>query len=146
MQILTSQSWRKSSGIYRDVITVKAHEMNFAQAAFGSCFANCSLEHMDNLEGVLARVRHAVKPRGEFLLSVATDRFVDWNSMIGMLREAGHLQVADGMEKQFLAYHHLVNALPIGSWIEKVASAGFEVEACVPIIPGIFQPSVSCPG
>lgn len=125
----------KESGIYRDVITVNAHDMNFTKGAFGSCFANCSLEHMDNLDGVLERVSHAVKARGEFLLSVATDNFAEWNSVPGILREAGYGTAAAEMQQQFLGYHHLVNPLPSNVWRTKIENAGFAVEAFVPIIP-----------
>ena len=125
----------RESGTYRDVITVKAHEMNLASGAFSSCFANCSLEHMDELDRVLACVAHAVQPRGEFLLSVVTNHFIEWNSITGLLREAGHFEAALNMETQFLEYHRLANPLSIEAWTDKLVHAGFVVEALVPIVP-----------
>ncbi len=125
----------KASGVYREVITSRADQMQFGEGTFASCFANCSLEHMDNLDGVLQRLARVMKTDGQFLFSVATDRFVAWNSVPQMLHEAGHAEVAAQMQQQFLDYHHLVNPLSTDAWISRVTAAGFSVDACVPIIP-----------
>src|SRR5450631_41548 len=54
----------RKSGFYREVLEVAAHELPFVDASFDAVFANCSLEHMDNLDQVLAAANRCLKPGG----------------------------------------------------------------------------------
>ena len=64
------------SGVYRAVHVANAHEVPEPDASFDHVFANCSLEHMDRLDDVLAEVYRCLKPGGTLLCSVVTDRFL----------------------------------------------------------------------
>jgi len=124
-----------SSGVYTEVHNISTVNMPFAAESFASAFANCSLEHMDNLDLVLTNIWNVLKPGGMFLLSVTTDKFLEWTTLPQLMK----LLQLSGMEDQLLerykTYHHLVSAFPPEVWASKLHSAGFDVLEHVPIVP-----------
>jgi len=128
----------KKSGVYRAVHECSAYAMPFQPERFSSVFANCSLEHMDNLPGVLRSIARVLKPGGPFLCSVVTDKFIEW-AMLPLLAETlGDPENGRRLKKQYLAYHHLVSALPPAEWISRFEEAGFEVVDHIPIVPELL--------
>jgi len=128
----------KESGVYKSLHECSALDMPFQPKTFSSAFANCSLEHMDDLPGVLRSIARVLKPGGSFLCSVVTDKFIEW-AMIPQLAEAiGDSQNALRLEKQYYAYHHLVSALPPEEWMARFKETGFEVIDHIPIVPELM--------
>lgn len=132
----------RQSGIYRAVHVAAAHEVPEDSETFDHVFANCSLEHMDHLDSVLAEIARCLKPEGTLLCSVVTDRFLHWALLPGLLAGAGFQEAAAGLQREFVAYHHLANPLPASEWQQRLAEAGLVPEEHVPILPeynsGIF--------
>src|SRR6266849_6710505 len=56
--------------VYREGYVAPAHQLPVLSESFASAFANCSLEHMENLPAVLESIRRSVRLEGPFLLSV----------------------------------------------------------------------------
>jgi len=128
----------KRSGVYQSVHECSALDMPFQANSFSSAFANCSLEHMDDLPGVMSSIARVLKPGGGLLCSVVTDKFIKW-SMIPLLAEAmGDAKNAQRLKTQYLRYHHLVSALPPDGWISQFEAAGFEVIEHIPIMPELL--------
>ncbi|QJR16490.1 class I SAM-dependent methyltransferase [Usitatibacter palustris] len=125
----------RRSGVYTRVHHAFAHELPVADASADAVFANCSLEHMDHLDQVLAEIRRCLVPGGTLLCSVVTDRFLSWSVLPMLVREAGGEALARQALDQFIAYHHLVNPLTVGQWQRRFTEAGFTVEEHVPILP-----------
>jgi SAM-dependent methyltransferase len=123
------------SGVYRDVHVMAADALPASAERFGSAFANCSLEHMDNLHGVLSRIHASLRPGAPFLCSVVTDRFTAWSPLPIVLDAAGAPELAREVQRGHEAYHHLVNALSREEWRAAFERAGFVVEQLMPIIP-----------
>ncbi len=125
----------RKSGVYAQVIQAPAQRIAAAVAGerFASAFANCSLEHMDDLPAVLAQVRGALAPGGEFVFSVVTDRFVSWNplpKLADLLGGSGAPVAAAHVD-----YHHLVNPLSPAQWARHLRDAGFDRIEHLPIMP-----------
>jgi len=126
------------SGVYQSVYKCSALEMPFQSESFSSAFANCSLEHMDNLPGVLSSIARVLKPGGGFLCSVVTDKFIEW-SMIPILADViGDAENAKLLKSRYLSYHHLVSALTPEDWTSQFLAAGFEVIDHIPIVPELL--------
>lgn len=123
------------SGVYREVHAAPIQRAPIAPASFGSAFANCSLEHMDDLPAVLDAIATSLRPGGELLCSVVTDNLVRWSSLPLLLSAAGAAAVAQRIQADYDSYHHYVNVLTVDDWIEQIESAGFEVLEHVPILP-----------
>jgi SAM-dependent methyltransferase len=121
--------------VYQEVYAVPAHQLPAHLENFASAFANCSLEHMDHLPEVMSSIRGSLKPGGYFLLSVVTDKFLEWATLPLLVREVGDPTHAQNVEAEYQAYHHLVNPLPVMLWMEHLERAGFKVLEHVPIVP-----------
>lgn len=128
-------SQAESSGVYDDVHVAFAHELPFLAETFDSAFANCALEHFDHLDLVLAEIYRCLRPGGEFVFSVVTDKFVEWMSLPALLSQMGMADVSLTIKKEYEKYHHLVNPNPADEWIRDVEAAGFNVLEHWPIVP-----------
>jgi SAM-dependent methyltransferase len=132
----------RQSGVYRAVHLAAAHQVPEANQCFDHVFANCSLEHMDNLDAVLAEIYRCLKPGGTLLCSVVTNRFVEWSLLPNLVAMAGFGNTAASLQKDFLAYHQLANPLSAEEWQQRFTSAGLVTETHIPILPkynsGIF--------
>ncbi len=127
----------RQSGFYRQVYHAPAHSIPAADNAFASAFANCSLEHMDDLDSVLGEVRRVVRPGGVFLLSVVTDAFLNWSPLARVLTMCGAAAAGRRVQVQHEEYHHLVNALPIETWTSRMDRAGFQLQQWTPVADGV---------
>ena len=125
----------QTSGIYREVHQVPAHQLPFSDATFGSVFSNCALEHMDHIDQVLLENFRVLKPGGLFLASVVTDKFVEW----GMMPLMSKLYSAEGkgetLWQDYVDYHQLKNPFTQEEWVARVEKAGFRVQEKIPIAP-----------
>ena len=132
---------RKSS-VYHEVHVAPAHQVPEPDGSFDHVFANCSLEHMDNLDAVLAEINRCLKPGGSLLCSVVTNRFVEWSLLPDFVAMAGFEEAAGALLKDFSDYHHLTNPLSVQQWVQSFNFAGLDAEEHIPILPihnsGIF--------
>ncbi len=127
----------RRSGVYREVYAVPAHQLPIQPDSFASAFANCSLEHMDHLPEVLAGISRSLRVGSPFLLSVVTDKFLEWGTLPLLMDGLEQPEQAQRLRAEYSAYHHLANPLSIESWVEHLQAAGFAVEEHVPIVPEI---------
>lgn len=125
----------EASGVYNTVHLSPAHQIPEADASFDHVFANCSLEHMDNLDQVLAEISRCLKPNGTLLCSVVTHRFVDWELLSRTVALAGHGAAGQALRRDFLRYHHLTNPLSPDQWEQRLINAHLNPEQHIPIVP-----------
>lgn len=125
------------SGVYRDIHVANAHEIPEQDESFDHAFANCSLEHMDHLDTVLAEIQRCLKPGGSLLCSVVTDRFLKWNPLPAMVGMAGFGEAAARLTNDSLEFHHLVNPLSVDEWAQRFRGAGLVPEVHIPILPEV---------
>ena len=123
------------SGVYENIHIASAHAIPELDQSFDHVFANCSLEHMDHLDNVLAEVFRCLKPGGSLLCSVVTNYFIEWSILPSMIAYAGHRDAAQILQKKFLETHHLVNPLSADEWSKRFSKNGLEIEEYIPILP-----------
>ncbi len=128
-----------ASGVYTSVLETSAANMSIADSSFNSVFANCSLEHMDDLDSVLANVRRVLRPNGAFLLSVVTDKFLEWVTLADIASLLDGPARGSSIINHYSSYHHLVTALPPERWVSRIESAGFNVLEHTPIMPELVS-------
>lgn len=122
-------------GIYRGVLVAPAHAIPVKAGFFASAFANCSLEHMDNIEDVFCEISRVLRPDGRFVFSVVTDKVSEWFTVDDLARALCTERHYRAIFTEWLEYHHLVNKLSIEQWCEVAGRAGFQVTEYVPILP-----------
>ncbi|NJL47134.1 MAG: class I SAM-dependent methyltransferase [Leptolyngbyaceae cyanobacterium SM2_5_2] len=125
----------QQSGVYCNVHTTLAHQIPEPDNSFDWVFANCSLEHMDDLAKVLSEIYRCLKPGGKLLCSVVTNRFIEWSLLPQLITIAGFDEIATNLQNDFLQYHHLTNALSIGEWQKQFIQAGLSLVEHIPILP-----------
>jgi len=125
----------KTSGIYQAVHLMQAHQLDFPAECFHSVFANCSLEHMNELPVVLDKVYRCLKPNGTFLFSVVTDKFIQWSPLSLYFAKIGETKRAQAIQEQHESYHHLVNPLTPAAWSQALTQAQFRIQHIIPILP-----------
>ncbi len=125
----------KYQRVYRNAHTVPAHKMPFDPGSFSSAFANCSLEHMDHLPGALREIARCLCSEGEFLLSVVTDKLLQWTMLPSILEIVGEPGRAAILQSEYLSYHNYVNILSPEAWVDRLSEAGFIVQDYFPIVP-----------
>jgi SAM-dependent methyltransferase len=122
-------------GAYRKVHAVHARQVPEPDSSFDHVFANCSLEHMDHLDAVLAEIHRCLRPGGTLLCSVVTDRFLKWSLLHNLMAVAGFEDTSKSLKADFVEYHHLVNPLSVGEWVNRFGEACMICEEHVPILP-----------
>jgi SAM-dependent methyltransferase len=125
----------RRSGVYREVVVAPAHQIPLPKESFASAFANCALEHMDHLDEVLGTISSCLHPGGTFLISVVTDKFLDWQTLPSLIEQVGEPKRAGELQGAYRSYHHLVNPFSPKVWIEHLDRAGFMVLEHTPIVP-----------
>lgn len=125
----------RRSGVYREVHVAAAHHLPEASESFDHVFANCSLEHMDHLDEVLAEIYRCLKPGGSLLCSVPTDRLIQWSLLPNLAAMAGFDSLAASLQNDFVTYHHFVNLLSVREWQMKFTNVGLIPEDHIPILP-----------
>lgn len=125
-----------ASGSYPQVVRAKGNGLPFATSSFSSVFANCSLEHMSDLEGVMREVYRILRKDGSFACSVVTDKLLEWSSIPKIAKAIGcDERKSRQIQQDYKAYHHLVNPLSIHQWLHILYETGFTVDTCVTLVP-----------
>ena len=125
----------RKSGVYREVHVIPAYELPFESDRFASIFANCSLEHMDQLPAVLRHVVRCLRPGGKFLFSVVTDKFLEWTTLPLLLRITGVPERGRLLQSEYIQYHHLLCPFSPEAWANQLTQVGFIIEDYIPIVP-----------
>jgi ubiquinone/menaquinone biosynthesis C-methylase UbiE len=132
---LTAAGAGKKSGVYRTVHITSADQIPEPDESFDCIFANCSLEHMENIDEVLAEIFRCLKPGGTLLCSVITECFTQWSVLPNFLDMAGYNDTAKRLQNEFINYHRLKNTFSTEEWRTKLADTGVVAEEYIPIMP-----------
>jgi SAM-dependent methyltransferase len=99
----------------------------FANNTFASIVSNCVIEHIPNNEAVMREVARALRPGGNFVFSVPTDRLNPSMFTPTLLNALG----AHGLARKYMdwftrvqVHYHLYNA---DEWQRRAESAGFRI-------------------
>lgn len=100
---------------------------------FGSAIANCSLEHVPDIQGALSNIRRALKPNARFVLIVPTPSWTHHLAISEALSSMGLVGLAraygDSLDRVF-SHVHLYDA---EGWRKQLEKAGFVLDEVRPI-------------
>ena len=125
----------RKSGVYKNVYVTPASQWPVLPQSFDSAFANCSLEHMDDLHDVLINISRSLQKGGRFLFSIVTDKFLEWLPLSLLMDQLGLKERGRELQAEYEKYHHLVNPLPVEIWMRHLKEARFEILEYTPILP-----------
>ena len=127
----------RRSGVYREVHAMAAQELPFAPARFASTFANCSLEHMVEIDRVLTNVARVTRPGGAFVLSVVTDKWLAWQMLPLLATKLAGSACGERLRHEYLESAVTCNPFAPEEWQMRLERAGFVVVQHVPLLPEI---------
>jgi SAM-dependent methyltransferase len=118
----------RKSGIYLSLFQGNAASMPFTDGEFASVIANCSLEHIPDLEGALREVHRVLRPGGSFIFSVPSHLFGEMLLGSTILRSCNLNRAARMYESYFnrISRHFHTDGPQI--WLKRMDEWGFGVE------------------
>jgi len=119
----------QARGSLTGVANANADALPVAPAAFRTVVANCSIEHMDNLEGVLSEVARVMQDGGRFLFGVPSPCFGKMLFFSTMLRWLGLTKPAARYGDWFNAHSIHRHIHSPETWLGKLSAVGLEVES-----------------
>ena len=125
------------SHVYRAVHVASAARLPFQPGSFRSAVANCSLEHMEQLDEALASLHGCLQPGAVLLASVITDKWREWNPLVELIRWVAGRETADELAREYAARQRHLHALTPAEWKERLGAGGFDVVEEVPIVPAV---------
>lgn len=119
---------------YMTLICGNITGVHLPEGFFGSAIANCSLEHVSDIQGALRNIRGALKPNGQLVLIVPTPNWTHHLAVAEALEAVGLVAVAraygDALDRVF-AHVHLYDT---EGWRAQLGQAGFTTEEVQPIV------------
>lgn len=112
-KVLTKAAERR---IYLELIAQPAERVKLPDASFGTVLSNSVLEHILDLDAVIATVGRLLRPGGRFIFTTPTDTFSRWLALPSA-------RYAAWRNRHFL---HL-NLWSLERWAERLGRAGLEI-------------------
>lgn len=123
----------QASRAYTHVILADVTAAHLPESFFGSCVANCSLEHIPDLHAALVNIRKALKPGAPFYTFLPNRDWAAHMTSTTVLKRVGLGAVADRIEGAIngvFKHHHLDDA---EGWRRRFEAAGFVVDRVDPV-------------
>jgi SAM-dependent methyltransferase len=113
---------------YRVLAQADGARLPFPTGYFASAMSNSVLEHIPDLDPVLADLNRVLKRNAPFIFCSPSEYFLEFLSIPGALRKAGLHGLAERYERFFnrISRHHHCDSPRV--WRERLARAGFAVE------------------
>lgn len=124
----------QASSSYQTLICGNVCNVHLPEAFFGSAIANCSLEHVPDLDGAFRNIRKSLKDEGTFVLMVPTPDWTEFLAVPELLKKAGFPSLARAYGNALDKVFHHVHLHDDAWWSERLAAAGFETIECRRIV------------
>lgn len=118
----------RTRSAYLTLAQAEGAALPFASGHFASVISNSVLEHIPELDPVLAEVNRVLQPGGTFVFCSPSDNFLPFLSISGGLRAVGLTPLGEAYERwfNFISRHHHCDSPAV--WTERLGRAGFAVE------------------
>jgi SAM-dependent methyltransferase len=115
-------------GCYRMVIQADGARMPFPDGWFASAVSNSVLEHIPDIDPVLAEIGRVIRKGGLFVFCVPNDHFTTQLQGTTLFRSLGLRSASQGYSRLFnrISRHAHTDSQQV--WKERLLKAGFEVE------------------
>lgn len=114
--------------VYNGLVQAEGARLPFATGHFASGMSNSVLEHIPDLDPVLAEVARVLRPGAPFVFCVPSDNFLAFLSISGAFRRLGLRGLAGHYEAFFnrISRHHHCDGPE--TWRARLARAGLRLE------------------
>ncbi|HEX8681292.1 MAG TPA: methyltransferase domain-containing protein [Ardenticatenaceae bacterium] len=118
----------KQRGAYDLPLVASATEMPFADGYFNSVVANCVVEHIPDIEGVLSETARVLRPGGRFVFGVPSENFADMLLGPTLLQRVGLDETARDYGDWFNSHSQHFHTDSPTVWFDRLTRHGFAVE------------------
>jgi SAM-dependent methyltransferase len=115
-------------GMYRLLLQSDGARIPLASDSVASAVSNSVLEHMPQLDAVLAEVGRVLRPGGSFVFTVPNPGYKTELSVPHALRMLKVDRLARAYERWFMWMSRTYNMMYEEDWARRLAPAGFEIE------------------
>lgn len=115
-------------GVYRILLDANGTRLPLRSDSLGSAFSNSVLEHLPNLDGVLAEIARALKPGAPLFFTVPNPGYRAELSLPRALASLGLRRVASAYQDYFMWMSRTRNMMYEPEWTERLARVGLAVE------------------
>jgi SAM-dependent methyltransferase len=115
-------------GAYRLLVQADGARMPFPEASFASAFSNSVLEHIPQVEAVLAEVGRLLQPGARFVFCVPNHQFLSSLSIGRALDRLGLGRLGDAYRAFFNRIARHYHSDPPDVWRDRLERAGFQLE------------------
>jgi SAM-dependent methyltransferase len=126
--------WAAKSQAYTQVVLGDVTRAKLPDAFFGTCVANCSLEHVPRVDQALINIRNSLRPGGRAYLFVPNKNWARQLLSYRALAAAGFERGAELLRSSvdsFFKHHHLHDDR---EWRDMTEAAGLKVVAVEPVL------------
>lgn len=118
----------QSRKAYRAITQADGSCLPFQDGSFASALSNSVLEHMPDLEYVLAETSRVLRPGALFVFTVPNPGYRDRLSFPQLLRRLRLGFMGDAYERYFMWMSRTYNLYDENQWGELLSRTGFEIE------------------
>ena len=117
----------RGRGVYRTLAQADAAALPFATGAFSTVVSNCAIEHMVDIDAVVAEIARVLRRGGTFAATLPSERFEELLGGATALRALGLRRAAAAYGRFFdrISYHEHVD--PPTVWQQRFATAGLDL-------------------
>jgi len=115
-------------GGYHSLVQAEGGRIPFSSGHFASAMSNSVLEHIAQVEVVLAELRRVLKPGALFLFSVPNPRYLTELSVPGFLGRIGFKRAGRAYTDWFQRMSRVEHAVWPDDWQKWLERAGFKLE------------------
>jgi SAM-dependent methyltransferase len=126
---LTEIRRAQSTATYNALICGSITEVTLPAGFFRGAIANCSLEHVPDLERALRNVHRALAPHAEFITIVPTPHWTRLLAIPELLRSHGFRGLADAYGRALDKIFFHVHLYDGKEWTRRLENAGFSVRS-----------------
>lgn len=121
-------------GSYRQLMRANAERLPFPDGAFATVLSNSALEHVDDIDAVLAEIARVVRPGGRVVITVPTTHYQEAFFWSRVFRAARLTWLARWYEAFVNRIFHHAHVHTASQWSRKFARAGLDEELCRPYL------------
>ncbi|HLF28852.1 MAG TPA: methyltransferase domain-containing protein [Anaerolineae bacterium] len=114
--------------VYRAAIQASGAALPFPSGHFATAISNSVLEHIPDLDPVLAEINRVLRPGGRFIFCVPSDNFLPFLSISRGLRRVGLRGLGSLYERFFNRISRHYHCDDPATWAERLARAGLALE------------------
>ncbi len=126
--------WAQASRAYSQIILGDITRTHLPQRFFRSCVANCSLEHVPDIDGALATIAGALADGGRAYLFVPHRDWASRMMSVRTLHAVGAHSAASSLQDRIDRFFFHMHLYDEAGWRQVVERAGFRVVAVEPVL------------